>query len=124
MKKEWFSTRELTGVAGLPGTIQGINQKAHREKWESRKRTGVQGKALEYHINSIPEKVQIALQARENGVQFDAIGNDSLSIWISAFHQLTEAEREKIISLIMRQGIAGLMAKVNWDDGSDDASQS
>ncbi|AWH89225.1 DNA-binding protein [Limnobaculum parvum] len=124
MKKEWFSTRELTGVAGLPGTIQGINQKAHREKWESRKRTGVQGKALEYYINSIPEKVQIALQAKENGVPFDAIPNDSLSVWISAFHQLTATEREKLISLLMRQGIAGLMAKVNWGEGSDDASQS
>ncbi|MCD1125371.1 DNA-binding protein [Jinshanibacter sp. LJY008] len=103
MKKEWFSTRELAGVAGLPGTIQGINQKAHREKWESRKRTGVQGKALEYHINSVPEKVQIALQAKENGMQFDAMANDSLAIWISAFHQLTQTEREIIISLIMRQ---------------------
>ena len=68
MKKEWFSTRELTGVAGLPGTIQGINQKAHREKWESRKRTGVQGKALEYNINSIPEKVQIVLRSLQENI--------------------------------------------------------
>lgn len=76
MKKEWFSTNELTGIAGLPSTIQGINQKARREHWTSRKRLGIQGKALEYHIDSIPDKAKNILRAHENGAQYMANGND------------------------------------------------
>lgn len=44
MKKEWFAAKELTGVAGLPSSPQGINLMARREGWISRRRKGVQGK--------------------------------------------------------------------------------
>ncbi|MBK5073652.1 putative DNA-binding transcriptional regulator [Budviciaceae bacterium CWB-B4] len=113
MKKEWFSTSELTGIAGLPSTIQGINQKARREQWKSRKRTGVQGKALEYHIDSIPDKVRIVLRSHEEGAKYSAMVNDPFAIWVTAYNQLTSTERERIISLIVRHGISGLMDKVN-----------
>ena len=42
------------GKAGLPSTPQGVNLMARREGWVSRRRSGVQGKALEYHIDSLP----------------------------------------------------------------------
>ncbi|WP_159567337.1 DNA-binding protein [Budvicia diplopodorum] len=113
MKKEWFSTNELTGIAGLPSTIQGINQKARREQWNSRKRLGIQGKALEYHIDSIPDKARSVLRANENGTQYIANSNDPFSIWVTAYNQLTLTEREQITSLIVRYGVTGLMAKVN-----------
>lgn len=44
MNKEWFAAKELTGVAGLPSSPQGINLMARREGWISRRRKGVQGK--------------------------------------------------------------------------------
>ncbi|SUB81253.1 Mu DNA-binding domain [Pragia fontium] len=113
MKKEWFSTNELTGIAGLPSTIQGINQKARREQWKSRKRTGVQGKALEYHIDSIPDKVRLVLRTHEEGAKYSAMVNDPFSIWVTAYNQLTPGERERIVSLIVRHGISGLMEKVD-----------
>lgn len=113
MKKEWFSTNELTGIAGLPSTIQGINQKARREHWKSRKRTGVQGKALEYHIESIPDKVRLVLRTHEEGAKYSAMVNDPFSIWVTAYNQLTLEERERIVSLIVRHGISGLMERVD-----------
>lgn len=113
MKKEWFSTNGLTGIAGLPSTIQGINQKARREHWTSRKRLGIQGKALEYHIDSIPDKAKNILRAHENGAQYMANGNDPFTIWVTAYNQLTPSERDQIITLIVRSGVIGLMAKIN-----------
>lgn len=32
MKKEWFAAKELVDLGGLPGTAQGVNQRAKREK--------------------------------------------------------------------------------------------
>ncbi|MDR0805386.1 MAG: putative DNA-binding transcriptional regulator [Enterobacteriaceae bacterium] len=113
MTKEWFSTSELAGIAGLPSTIQGINQKARREQWKSRKRSGVQGKALEYHIDSIPDKVKLVLRTHEEGAKYNTAVNDPFSIWLSAYNQLTPAERERIVSLIIRYGVSGLMEKVD-----------
>lgn len=55
MQKEWLTAKELVGLKGLPMTTQGINAMARRENWLCRKRRGIQGKALEYHINSLPE---------------------------------------------------------------------
>lgn len=122
MKKEWFATSELTGIAGLPSTIQGINQKAHREQWKSRKRLGIQGKALEYHIDSVPDKVQHILRAYENGAQYMNNGNDPFSIWVTAYNQLTPTERDKIVALIVRYGVTGLMARVNKQSEEIDTS--
>lgn len=113
MKKEWFSTNELTGIAGLPSTIQGINQKARREQWKSRKRLGIQGKALEYHIDSVPDKVKQILRTHENGAQYITNGNDPFTIWVTAYNQLTPTERDKIVALIVRDGVTELMARVN-----------
>ncbi|GKX56639.1 hypothetical protein SOASR030_27510 [Leminorella grimontii] len=114
MKKEWFSTHELTSVGGLPTTVQGINQKARREKWKSRKRTGVQGKALEYHIDSVPDKAKVVLLANEDGGKYtvNAPANDPFAVWVTAYNQLTVTERERLVSLIVRDGITGLMERI------------
>lgn len=54
--KEWYQTKELVGLAGLPGTIRGINHKAKVENWLKRKPEGIKGRAYEYHIDSIPRE--------------------------------------------------------------------
>jgi len=55
MVKMWYSSKDLSSIEGLPSTMQGINRKARVEGWKSRKRSGVQGKAIEYHIDSLPD---------------------------------------------------------------------
>lgn len=112
MKKEWFSTNELTNVVGLPSTIQGINQKAKREEWKSRKRQGVQGKAVEYHIDSLPDDVRHFLLVREHEGIYMPSNQEPLAVWIAAYHQLTMVERERLVYLIIRNGITGLMSQL------------
>ena len=59
--KEWFSAKELAGVAGLPTTERAIQMSAKREGWQSQKRSG-RGGGSEYHISSLPAKTQTALR--------------------------------------------------------------
>lgn len=52
--KAWYRSNEITEIPGMPSTIQGVNLKAKTEKWEKRKAIGVKGRAIEYHIDSLP----------------------------------------------------------------------
>lgn len=61
---EWFTSNELTGLPGLPQTVQGVIQKAKRSNWVRRLKTGVQGKVHEYHIDCLPAEVQKVLRDR------------------------------------------------------------
>ncbi len=65
MEKEWFLTSELVGVHGLPSSTQGINKRARAEEWIKRKPEGVQGRAFEYHIDSLPKEAQQALRGNQ-----------------------------------------------------------
>ncbi|WP_394353083.1 DNA-binding protein, partial [Metapseudomonas otitidis] len=36
--RKWFTAKELAGLPGLPGTVQGVNLRAKREGWEAQLR--------------------------------------------------------------------------------------
>lgn len=58
--KEWLAAGDLVGLPGLPGTIQGINARAKRDKWDFRKKKG-RGGGREYAVKSLPEETRDAL---------------------------------------------------------------
>lgn len=117
MKKEWYSSEEIKGLGNLPGSTQGVNQKARKQHWQRRKKEGIQGKAIEYHISSLPEDVQFELKMREDNIQYSVseyipvshVKPDPFVIWMSAYHQLTPKEREQLISILIRVGINGII---------------
>lgn len=112
MKDEWFAARELTGIAGLPTSPQGINLKARREGWISRRRQGVQGKAVEYHIDSLPIGARSLLTLQEEPAVYQLERQPPLAVWIEYYYHLTESEREKLLSFLMREGISSLLALI------------
>ncbi|EEG3121456.1 DDE-type integrase/transposase/recombinase [Salmonella enterica subsp. enterica] len=62
----FFSVNDLTGVPGLPGTVQGIRWTLNRAteqnpEWR-RKREGT--KAFEYHIDCLPEQARAVVKRR------------------------------------------------------------
>ena len=59
---DWYTSQELAGLPGLPGTVPGIRKVATRLEWESRKRLGT--KAVEYPFSCLPAETQAALMAR------------------------------------------------------------
>ncbi|OCG28192.1 hypothetical protein A9G11_11845 [Gilliamella sp. wkB108] len=103
--KEWFSSKELLSIAGMPSTTQGVNRKARVENWSSRKRNGVRGKALEYHIDSLPVEVKKALYLEEESATYVVSPIEPLQLWMTAFEQLTTEEQSIVASWLMRNGI-------------------
>lgn len=105
MAKEWYSSKDLTVIEGLPSTTQGINRKARVEGWKSRKRSGVQGKAIEYHIDSLPDFVKSYLHAHESPAAYTVSPIEPLQLWISAFLLLKSDEQEVVTTWLMRNGV-------------------
>lgn len=55
--KDWYSSRELAGLPGMPGTVQRVNARAERDNWLSQQRQG-KGGGREYHISALPEETR------------------------------------------------------------------
>lgn len=111
--KEWFSSKELSSIAGMPSTIQGINRKARAENWTARKRSGVRGKAVEYHIGSLPPEVKKALFIEEEGANYVVSPIVPLQLWLTAFEQLSTDEQTLVASWLMRNGIKDFINFIN-----------
>lgn len=105
MKKEWFAAKELAGLEGLPSSPQGINLMAKREGWEQRRRRGVQGKAVEYHVESLPSTIMNSLHLREEPAQYTPVRQDPLALWVEAYYRFTEAERGKLLRLFFGKAL-------------------
>ncbi len=112
MDKEWFSTNELLGIAGLPKSRQGLNKKARDNGWERRRRIGIQGKGVEYAIWSLPEDVKKTL-IQETPPDYMAPQQPTLwAAWVQIFHQLSETERSHLINYILREGVLTMLSQL------------
>ncbi len=56
----WYSAKELAGLPGMPGTVQGVKAKANTQRWEAQKRMG-RGGGYEYAFAVLPKETQNAL---------------------------------------------------------------
>ncbi|EKT61548.1 DNA-binding protein [Providencia sneebia] len=112
MKKMWFTAKELAGLEGLPTSPQGVNLMARREGWQNRRKRGVQGKAVEYCLESLPDEIQNQLNLCESPVYYQSKKTDALQVWVEAYYQLTEYERSKIVKYILRHGLSSLLEKI------------
>ena len=109
MYKEWLMAKELVGLEGLPMTTQGINAMARRENWISRKRRGIQGKALEYHISSLPIDIFECQFVNETPAIYQVKRHDNSYIWQEVYNQLSSDEQALILAFIMREGALALV---------------
>jgi len=113
MKQEWFAAKELIGVAGLPGSTQGIHGMARRQEWIKRRRRGVQGRAVEYHIDSLPIKTVSTLLMQEQSAEYVYSSHqDPLAIWVESYKQFSEDERKSIVSFIVREGVKEMIKRL------------
>ncbi len=113
MKKEWFAAKDLVGINGLPKTPQGLHGRARRQGWETRRRVGVQGRAVEYHIDSLPKLMKPALIIQEKSAEYLCPSYyDPLLIWIESYKQLNDIERETIVAFIVREGMMAMIKRL------------
>lgn len=60
--KEWFSVKELTGMPGLPGTVQNVLKFLQKNLVVNRPK--VQGKGFEYALKFLPEETRAHIAAQ------------------------------------------------------------
>jgi len=124
MVKMWYSSKDLSSIEGLPSTMQGINRKARVEGWKSRKRSGVQGKAIEYHIDSLPDFIKSYLiHNQEQSVTYNIVPVEPLQIWVSAFLRLKSNEQDDVMAWLIRDGIKGLLRFVEEQKRKDNSNE-
>lgn len=119
MGKKWFSSKELTAIDGLPSTTQGINRRARIEKWQRRQREGIQGKAFEYHIDSLPQFVRnyfLATTCSWDETPLSA--TERRAVWLAVYAQLSPEEQRLILSWLWRNGLESLLTFIARD-GND-----
>ena len=73
---------------------------------------------MEYHIDSLPSNVRNLLVLKEDGAVYDVERQDPLAVWIEYYYHLTESEREKMVAFLMREGIGGLLARIDEESNS------
>ncbi|WP_439240933.1 Mu transposase C-terminal domain-containing protein [Lonepinella sp. BR2474] len=62
--KQWYSSKELAGIANLPKQPSNVTRRATKENWKKRQVGGVKGVSYEYALDSLPESVQMAIRER------------------------------------------------------------
>lgn len=102
--RNWYTSQELAGLPGLPGSVPGIRKLAARLEWECRKRAA--SKAVEYPFACLPAETQAALMAKSvaevipavavEPEQAVAIKSDQPEVRSSA--RLTDAQREVMVA--------------------------
>lgn len=78
------------------------------------RRSGVQGKALEYHIDSLPFGARSLSALHEaDHPDYDVKRQDPIRVWIEYYYHLTPAEREKLLAFLMREGMSRLLQLID-----------
>ncbi len=111
MSQEWFSAKELQGLAGLPSSASSISRKATNEGWKKRQIKGVKGIAYEYHISSLPNSTQAELggtQLSDN----DKPANKLASVLMALVVELEPEEIQKALKLLSKGGLGALMPSI------------
>jgi len=105
--KEWFSAKELAGLPGVPGTVQGVNSLAARENWQFRQREG-RGGGREYHLSYLPAVTRDHLT--RSTIKTTQTGAAEAGRLAAKKLQLTEDMAAKAEHLRREQALAGSMS--------------
>lgn len=115
MIKERMTPEELARLTGY--SRQTINKWVRKEGWETSPKPGVQGgKARLVHVNEQVrnfilsaqrdnDEVPAYVQPAANDATFDAL-------LISLAKEMTDAEQKQLTSLLLREGISGLLQRL------------
>lgn len=115
MESEWFTAKQLTEIAPLPTTPQGVHSHARKSEWIRRKRDG---KTIEYHIDSLPEEVKEVLHlhhVNETRAYYRPQSNDEsigTQLWDDVCEKIPLLQREKLVELALLEGVNALFFRL------------
>lgn len=75
--KEWYTLKELIGIADLPSTPQGILLYAKKENWRRRRAPGVKGNVFEYYVYDMQEKIRVQLGVTQDSLEIEQLENNT-----------------------------------------------
>lgn len=115
MIKERMTPEELARLTGY--SRQTINKWVRKEGWETSPKPGVQGgKARLVHIDDQVREFILSAQRDSNDTpSYPQIAvNDSAfdALLISLAKEMTDVEQKQLTSLLLREGISGLLLRL------------
>lgn len=115
MIKERMTPEELARLTGF--SRQTINKWVRKEGWETSPKPGVQGgKARVVHVDDqVREFILSAQRDSNNKTSYSQIAvNDAAfdALLISLAKEMTETEQKQLTSLLLREGISGLLERL------------
>ena len=115
MIKERMTPEELAKLTGY--SRQTINKWVRKEGWETSPKPGVQGgKARLVHIDEQVREFILSAQRDNNEMaSYPQIAvNDAAfdALLISLAKEMTETEQKQLTSLLLREGISGLLERL------------
>lgn len=113
MIKERMTPEELARLTGY--SRQTINKWVRKEGWVTSPKPGVQGgKARVVHINEqVREFIRNARRAADATLYSEASMDTSLDVLlVTLAKEMTPSEQKMLTSLLMREGISGLLQRL------------
>lgn len=114
MIKERMTPEELATLTGY--SRQTINKWVRKEGWETSPKPGVQGgKARLVHVDEqVREFILSAQRVSDNSASYHTAVNDNAfdALLISLAREMTDAEQKQLTSLLLREGISGLLQRL------------
>ncbi|MDW8846760.1 putative DNA-binding transcriptional regulator [Erwinia sp. MMLR14_017] len=119
MKKEWLTPEELARETGF--SRQTINKWVKKEQWITKPKPGVQGgKARMIYID---ERVRSFLKSTRHAAEPTATyrvpPNSLSSLLLTSLQQMSPVEQEKLYALLLREGIQGLLRRLDISDSQE-----
>jgi len=117
MIKERMTPEELARLTGY--SRQTINKWVRKEGWSTSPKPGVQGgKARLVHVNEkVREFIRNARRAPEAAALAEASADNSLqALLITLANEMTPTEQKQLTSLLLREGITGLLQRLGIRD--------
>jgi len=119
MKKEWLTPEELARETGF--SRQTINKWVKKEQWITKPKPGVQGgKARMIYID---ERVRSFLKSTRHAAEptttYRVPPNSLSSLLLTSLQQMSPAEQEKLYALLLREGIQGLLRRLDISDAQE-----
>lgn len=117
MIKERMTPEELARLTGY--SRQTINKWVRKEGWATSPKPGVQGgKARLVHVNDkVRDFIRSARRAPNAATLPEIAGDNSLSaLLLTLANEMTPKEQKQLSSLILREGISGLLQRLGIRD--------
>ena len=111
MLKERMTPEEIAHLTGY--SRQTINKWVRKEGWKTSPRPGVQGgKARVVHVNDeVMEFIHSAQRASEPPAPYIS-DNPFHTLLLTLVDEMTETEQKQLTSLLLREGISGLLQRL------------